>query len=159
MKRNNVSIGIVLVVVALILILGKLGVFAFLAKLFWPVLILAVGLILHFLYTRRTLPDVVLVPGGVLVVYGLLFLYCNIFGWGSLRVLWPGFLFGIAVGLYEWATYGKGSAPRSVYSSAFILGIVSVLLFVLALFRTNIYILALLILIVGVFFLLWKRRT
>ena len=158
MNRSNASLGIILVAVAVFLVLGKLGVFTFLVKLLWPALEMAAGLILNYLYFRKTLPDIVLIPGGILVVYSLLFLIGTIFGWETMRILWPGYLFGIAVGLYEWAVYGNGFAPRSVYSSAIVLAVASGLLFVMVIIKANIYILAALLLIVGIFFMLRRSR-
>jgi hypothetical protein len=159
MAKNNVSVGILLIAIAAILVLGKLGVFGFLAKLFWPLIVMAAGLLLHYFYFRGSLPEGVLVPGGMLITYSLMFLYGNVFGWDSMRYLWPGFLFGIAVGLYEWTTLGKGPVPRGAYSAALVLAVASAVLFVLALLKTNVYLLALLLVAAGAFFLVRRRRA
>jgi hypothetical protein len=62
MANNKYSIGMLLVAVAVILLLGKLGVIAFLGRLFWPILILAIGIALHGLYYARMTPSWVVVP-------------------------------------------------------------------------------------------------
>ncbi|GIP39646.1 hypothetical protein J31TS4_29260 [Paenibacillus sp. J31TS4] len=153
MQRNQVSIGLILIVVAVILLLGKLGVFSFLAYLLWPALLLIPGLALHYLYFNRRLPAGVLVPGGILVTYSLLFFFCNLFGWGAMKVLWPGFLFGAAVGLYE-LYYFDRTSPRGVLGASVFLAVLSAVLFgFMVLFTAAIYVLVALLLVAGVLLL------
>ncbi|WJH33059.1 hypothetical protein N6H14_23085 [Paenibacillus sp. CC-CFT747] len=114
MARNNYSAGLLLIGIAVVLLLGKLGVFSFIGSLFWPLLVLAAGLLLHYLYFNRVLPSGVLVPGGMLITYSVLFLFCNLFGWGTMAYLWPAFLLGIAVGLYELHLFDRNGAGRGL---------------------------------------------
>jgi hypothetical protein len=159
MTRNNYSIGIALIAVAIVLLLGKLGVFAFLGRVFWPLLLLALGGVLHALYFLRMAPPVALVPGGMLIAYSLLFLFCNVFGWGYMAYLWPGFIFGVAVGLYELYLFDRHS-PRGLYTAAIILAVVSAVFFGLTLlFRMNVYLIIILLLAAGCVLLLRRPRT
>jgi len=157
MARNRYSIGIVLIGIAIVLLLGKLGVFAFLGKMLWPLLVLAPGLLLHFLYFGRILPSGVLVPGGILVTYSVMFFYCNLFGWHSMSYLWPGFLFGVAVGLYELQLFDR-NAPRGTMTAALVIGIAAAALFALSLlFSLSIYVIVLLLVAIGVVMVLRRR--
>jgi hypothetical protein len=150
------SIGMVLIAVAIILLLGKLGVFGFLLHMLWPILILAGGLILHWLYFNRTLPAGVLVPGGILITYSLMFLFCNVFGWGAMSYLWPGFIFGVAVGLYEFYFFERHT-DRSVLVASIVIGAVAAVFFGLTvLAKLGIYFIAIVLVIAGLL-LIWRR--
>jgi hypothetical protein len=159
MARNNYSLGFILIVVAVVLLLGKLGVFGFLGSLFWPIFVLLPGLLLHFLFFGRILPVGVLVPGGILITYALMFFYCNIFGWGSMKYLWPGFIFGVAVGLYELHIFNRNSL-RGTFTASFVLAVISLVLFAIAfLFTVSIYVIALVLIAIGLIMMLRRRRS
>ncbi|WP_409341293.1 hypothetical protein [Paenibacillus sp. MBLB4367] len=150
MAKNQYSIGLLLIGVAVVLLLGKLGVFSFLGSLVWPLFILVPGIALHMLYFGRVLPSGVLVPGGILVTYSLMFFYCNLFGWSSMKYLWPGFVFGVAVGLYELHLFDRNTS-RGVAVAAMIIALVSVVLFsIMFLMTAGIYIVAAVLIIAGV---------
>ncbi|RKN86928.1 hypothetical protein [Paenibacillus ginsengarvi] len=159
MSKNRYSVGLIIVIVGIILLLGKLGVFGFVWGLFWPVFVLAPGLLLHFLYFNRVLPSAVLIPGGILVTCSILFFLCTIFGWSLMAYIWPGFIFAIAVGLYEFYTFDKYS-PRGTLMAAVVLAILSGILFgVTILFTVGIYLIALVLIGVGAYIIFGKRRS
>jgi hypothetical protein len=159
MARNNYSLGLVLIVLAGILILGKMGIIGFLGNLFWPIFVLLPGIAFHVLFFGRVLPVGVLVPGGMLVTYALMFFYCNIFGWSSMVYLWPGFIFGVAVGLYELHIFNRNS-PKGAITAAFILAIISLVFFIIAfLVNVSIYIIALVLIGIGVIMMLRRKRS
>lgn len=156
MARNNYSLGLLLIFIAVILLLGKLGVFSFLGGLLWPIFVLAPGLLFHFLYFSRSAPAGVLVPGGILVTYSLMFFYCNLFGWQSMAYLWPGFIFGVAVGLYELSLFDTNA--RGAFTGAVVLAIISGVFFAFAfLFTVGIYFVAFAMIAVGIFLILSRR--
>jgi hypothetical protein len=158
MARNNYSVGLVLIGIAVILLLGKLGVFSFLGGLLWPVFILLPGVVFHFLYFSRVLPSGVLVPGGILVTYSLMFFFCNIFGWGAMSYLWPGFIFGVAVGLYELHLFDRHSG-KGVLTAAMILAAISAVFFALAfMFTAGIYFIIFVLLVAGVGLIMTRKR-
>ncbi len=159
MARNNYSLGLVLIVIAVILLLGKIGVIGFLSGLLWPIFVLLPGVAFHMLFFARVLPVGVLVPGGMLVTYSAMFFYCNLFGWGSMAYLWPGFIFGVAVGLYELHIFNRSSS-RGTLTAAVILAIISIIFFAFALlFTASIYFIALLLVAIGVGMILKRNRT
>lgn len=158
MPKNKFSAGIILLLAGIIIVLGKWGVFGFLGSIFWPLLVLIPGILIHVLYFGRIMPAVSLIPGGILVVYSLLFILCNIFGWDSLKYLWPMFILGIAVGLYEYYLFGSG-VPKVVWTSAIILAATAVLFFVFALMWSwGIYLVAALLIGAGAWLTLSNRK-
>jgi hypothetical protein len=159
MSRNNYSIGFVLIAVAVVLLLGKLGVFHILGSLLWPLFILVPGLLLQFFYFNRVLPSGVLVPGGMLITYSLMFFFCNIFGWNAMGYLWPGFIFGVAVGLYEMYIFDRQS-DRGVLTASIILSIIAAACFaMMILFKLGIYLIAILLVFAGVLLILRKPKV
>lgn len=160
MNKRNISAGLILIVIALVLLLGKVGVIGWIGSVFWPVLALLLpGIILHLLYFNKILPSGVLVPGGILITYSLLFLITNLFGYQTLQVLWPAFIFGFAVGIYE-LYYFEPNADKGLFRIAIILALASAaLLIVTLLFSLSIYLIVFLLLIAGVALLLWKPKA
>ncbi|WP_312886387.1 hypothetical protein [Paenibacillus plantarum] len=143
---------------AVLLLLGKLGVFQFIFSFFWPLVLLVPGLLFHLLYFNRRLPAGVLVPGGILTVYALMFFFCNLFGWGSMAYIWPGFLLGPAIGLYELHLFDRGS-DRGIWIAAMVLGVIAAALFALTLLvKLGIYVIALILVVVGLSMIFRKRR-
>jgi len=158
MNRKNYSIGILLIVVAIILLLGKLGVFSFIGILLWPLIIIVLGAVFHFLYFGGLLPVGVLVPGGILTTYGVIFLFCNIFSWSLMKYLWPGFILGVAIGLYEMYTFSRNN-ERGLLIASSILGIVSIVLFGMTLLVTiGIYLIIALLILTGLFIIVRKPK-
>jgi hypothetical protein len=100
--------GIILLLVGAVLAFGALGVFTVSVAYLWPLFMFVPGILFHVGFFSNPKPSRsgLLVPGGILVVFGLLFLYCNFFGWDSLESLWPFFLIGPAVGLFESYLFG-----------------------------------------------------
>ncbi|KRE90400.1 hypothetical protein ASG89_08880 [Paenibacillus sp. Soil766] len=158
MARNSYSIGILFIGLAVLLLLGKLGVFHLLLSFFWPLILLVPGLLFHLLYFNRRLPAGVLVPGGILTTYALMFFFCNLFGWGSMAYIWPGFILGPAIGLYELHLFDRGS-NRGIWIAAMVLGIISAALFALTLLvKLGIYVIALILVVAGLSMIFRKRR-
>jgi hypothetical protein len=159
MAKNNYSLGLILIVLAVVLILGKLGVIGFLGNLFWPIFVLLPGLLFHILFFGRILPVGVLVPGGMLVTYSLMFFFCNVFGWGSMVFLWPGFIFGVAVGLYELHIFNRYS-PRGTFKAAFLLAVISLVFFAITfLFTVSSYVIAIVLIGIGLWMILRRKRS
>lgn len=156
--NNKYSAGIILLLAGLFILLGKLGVFSFLGAIFWPILILIPGILIHVLYFGRVLPAISLVPGGMLVVYALLFIFCNAFGWSSLRYLWPLFIFGIALGMYEYYLFGSPK-QRYIKTAAIGLGAASIIgLLLVALWGWGIYVVAFLCVVAGLYLMFGTRK-
>lgn len=159
MARNSYSMGIVLIGIALILLMGKLGVFSALAAFLWPLFVALPGVVFHVLYFSRVLPVGVLVPGGILITYSLMFLFCNIFGWGAMSYLWPGFIFGVAVGLYELHIFSPRNS-KGAFTAAMVLSIIAGVFFAFTfLFTVGIYFIAFVLLAAGGYMIFNRRRN
>ncbi|WP_151735864.1 hypothetical protein [Paenibacillus tengchongensis] len=157
-SKNDIKLGVFIVAAGLLIFLGKLGVFGFLGRTLWPLVLLIPGLLLHVLFFTRRAPASVLIPGGILVVYGLLFGFCNTWGWGVMAHLWPVLLLGLAVGLYEYAFY----TPRSgaVAIAGIVLGILSLVLLFFSVMGTGaLYVLGILLVLGGVWIIAGRGRS
>ncbi|MFC5467132.1 hypothetical protein ACFPPD_00250 [Cohnella suwonensis] len=159
MNRQSAAVGIGVAAVGLIILLGKLGVFAFIGSVFWPLFILIPGVLLHVLYFGRMVPSVTLIPAGTLTVVSILLLIGNWFGWGLMKVLWPLFPFAIAVGLYEYHVFGYGRS-RQVWTAAVGLASVSIALFAIILLWTwGIYLIAAALIGIGAWIFIRRPRS
>ncbi|MEC0369922.1 hypothetical protein P9847_24010 [Paenibacillus chibensis] len=158
-SKNDVRLGLFIVVAGVVILLGKLGVFGFLGRTLWPLAIVVVGLLVHLLYFSGRARAAVLIPGGILVVYGLLFEICNLWGWSVMSHLWPVFLLGIAVGAYEYYLF-ESPKPGGVLPFAWILGLVSLVLLFFTLLHTGaIYVLAVVLIALGIWFISGRGRS
>lgn len=70
--------------------------------------------------------------------------------------IWPGFIFGVAVGLYELNLFNRDSG-RSVLTASIILAIIAVALFsMMILFKLSIYFIAFLLVLAGILLIMRK---
>ncbi|GIO55597.1 MULTISPECIES: hypothetical protein [Paenibacillus] len=158
-SRNDLKLGLFIVIAGIVILLGKLGVFGFLGRTLWPLVLLIPGLVLHMLFFGNRARATVLVPGGILTVYGLLFLLCSTISWGLMSYLWPALLLGIAVGLYEYYLFEK-PRPSSLLPASVILGLASLVLFFISLLHTAvIYILAVLLIALGIWLIAGRGKS
>lgn len=120
-KRSNLVIGALLITAGILFLLSSLGMFSFDWSVIWPLSLLIPGIYMHFaFFTGIDKNAGILVPAGILTTYGLLF-YANIFfGWAMMATLWPLFLIGVAVGLFE--LYLFGNRDKGLLIPVFILG-------------------------------------
>ena len=157
-SRNDLKVGILILAAGLVILLGQWGLFAFIGRLLWPLLLFIPGLILQALCLNRRAPALLLVPGGVLTVYGLLFGICNIWGYGLLSFLWPVFLLGIAVGLLEYYFFDR-FPKREVLLAGVVLGAVSLVLIFFTLMASGaLYILAIVLILAGLWLILGRKK-
>ncbi|MHA0855820.1 hypothetical protein [Paenibacillus sp. CMAA1364] len=158
-SNKDIKLGLGIVIAGIVILLGKFGVFSFLGRSLWPILIIVVGVILHWLYFNLRRPSLLLIPGGIFIVWGLLFLICNIWGWGLMAYLWPALLLGLAVGLYEYYLNENYSSNILLWVSLSI-GLLSFIFFLFSLMRTGgIYWLAILLIGAGIWLILGRQGT
>ncbi|MGI5877085.1 MAG: LiaI-LiaF-like domain-containing protein [Christensenellales bacterium] len=102
--------GIILVLLGVMMILDQQGILPLAwGRVWWPIALITLALLFHIIaFAHSPRNPGLLVPGGILLVYGGLFLYCAIRGWGEMRVLWPLFLLGPALGLAELKIFSGG---------------------------------------------------
>ncbi|HYE84440.1 MAG TPA: DUF5668 domain-containing protein [Clostridia bacterium] len=152
MNRNsNIVIGAVLITMGTLFLLSNLGYLSFSWNYVWPLALLVPGIYMHFaFFTGIDRNPGILVPGGILTTYGALF-YANVFfGWHMMADLWPMFLIGIAVGLFE--LYLFGSRDKGLLVPVFILGGIglSALLRTFIFFDLKNYIVPVILIVIGI---------
>ncbi|MNI03948.1 hypothetical protein D3C76_1378400 [compost metagenome] len=149
--NNKLMTGVFILAAGIFILLGKWGVFSFIFKGLWPLLLLVPGILLHLWHFFRKGSAELLLPGGILVVYSIIFFIGIIGGWHTLKYIWPAFLLGIAIGLYEYDMFSNRHQP-GVLAAAFILGALSIILLAMLLFSWSlIYLLAILLIIGGIY--------
>ncbi len=98
METRYKGFGLASIFLGIIFLLENLGAYRFNFSTIWPVVVILVGvsfLTAYFLNRRNTS---FIIPGTILVIYGLLFLYCTLFSWEAMQQLWPIFLLGPGLG-------------------------------------------------------------
>ncbi len=98
MQSRNLAPGLLLIALGAIFLAGNLGAFSLLDL--WPVLLIVLGLFFFVLWLRERPNYGLLMPASILVVVGLLFLYCQNNGWWYMRDLWPVFIIAPGVGFF-----------------------------------------------------------
>ena len=157
MSKNQYAVGLLFLIAGAIILFGKLGLFSFIGTNFWPLFVLIPGILLHVLFFGRLLPSVVLVPGAVLTISSLVFFICIAFGWSNMQVLWPFFIFGVAVGLYEFHLF-EMSHPKFPLTMAIVLAIIAAaFFFFMALWGWGMYIIAVALIVAGAFMVAGRR--
>lgn len=158
-SKNDIKIGAFIAAAGIIILFGKLGVFGFVGRSLWPLVILLPGLLLQVLFFSRRASATVLIPAGILTVYGLLFFLCNIGGWGLMKYLWPLLLFGVAVGLYEYSLYAS-TRTGGVSVIAVTLGLISLALCIFSLFGTGaIYLIGIVLVAAGIWLITGRGKS
>ncbi len=100
-------LGLVLVIAGSLFTLDSLGWIHLSWGYLWPLFLLLPGIAFHAaFFAGRNQNAGLLVPGGILTVYGLLFSAMTIFGWQLMEVFWPVFILGVALGLFELYVFG-----------------------------------------------------
>jgi len=149
MKRNSYASGLAIIAVGVFLLLAKFGIFGFVGSHLWPIFVLLPSLFFHVLYFARGAHSGVLVPGGILLTYSLMFFYCNFFGWGAMAYLWPGYILGVAVGLFE-SYYFDPNKPRGVLIASGVLATIAAVFFGFTLlFTQGVYLIAIILILIG----------
>lgn len=157
--KKDVKLGLFIIIAGIVILLGKLGIFSFLGRSLWPLVILILGILLQTLYFQRRGQSIFLISGGILTIWGILFVICNIWGWGLMSSLWPILITGVAIGLYE---YYKFEKPRSSLSLwiAIVLGLFSLVFILFSLMKTGvIYLLAALLIVIGLWLVFGKNAS
>jgi len=106
MKKINYLFGLFLLFIGVLLILANFGVIEIVWDNLWPLFILIPGIFFELSYFIYRKDAGLLVPGGILITYGLLFSVYAFYGWHLVENLWPIFLLGPALGLFQLFLFG-----------------------------------------------------
>ncbi len=108
MRKGDYFIGLVFIIIGAAFLLNNFGYIDININLaqHWPLALVIPGLLFELGYFLRRKDAGLLVPGGILLTYGVYF-YFNIFlGWGWMSQLWPVFPLGVAFGLFQLYLFG-----------------------------------------------------
>jgi hypothetical protein len=121
----------------------------------WPLVVLGGGILFFVGFFINRSDYGLLMPGTILTVTGLVFLYCTFEGWYIMRDLWPFFLVAPGLGFALMYLFGKKEQGLLI-PGGILLGLGA--LFLVG--RTGFdYLLAVVFIIIGLLFLLTSRKN
>jgi hypothetical protein len=100
MKRSDIIIGIILIILGILFLADNLDYVAIDFTDIWPLLMVLGGAAFWIGYFQNKKNYGLIMPGTILIVYGLVFWYCQAAGWDYMQYLWPFFLIGPGIGIY-----------------------------------------------------------
>jgi len=167
MKKINYIFGLSLLFIGVLLILANFGVIEIVWYNLWPLFLLIPGIVFelsYFIYrkdngNRGGIGDFpgssLLVLGGILITYGLLFSVNVIYGWHLMKDLWPIFLLGVAVGLLQ--AYLFGGREKYLLIPVGILGAISLFFLINNLLFVDFILLAGIVLVIIGIWIIFKK--
>jgi len=158
MKKINYLFGLFLLFIGVLLILANFGVIEIAWDNLWPLFLLIPGIVFELSYFIYRKDAGLLVPGGILITYGLLFLVNVNYGWHLMDNLWPIFPLGVAIGLFQ--LYLFGGREKGLLIPVGILGAVSLFFLVNNLLFVDFRLIAGIILVlIGIWFIFKKSNS
>ncbi len=128
MNYKTGILGGLFVTSGLLLLLNNIFNFDFFSsKYLWPLLIVLIGLLFEWGYFHKKRDPGLLVPGGILTITGLLFLFENFTAWRFSGYTWPVYPLAVAIGLFQ--LYWFSERKRGLLLAAGILTAFSLLSF------------------------------
>lgn len=98
---NKRMLGLIFVGLGILVLLNQTFLIAIGWRMLWPLFLVIPGLTFEYFYFSTRQNPGLLVPGGVLLTLGSIFLLSGLFGYGILAKLWPLFIMAPAVGLFQ----------------------------------------------------------
>ena len=107
MKMSDMVIGVGLVILGILFLSENFGYLSFDFQNVWPVFVLlaGVGFWIGFYQDRKNYG--LLMPGSILIIYGILFLYSSVEGWYLMSYWWPIFILGPGIGFFMMYIFGE----------------------------------------------------
>ena len=155
MKKINYVFGFLLLCIGVLLILSNFGIIEIVWEDLWPLFLLIPGILFELSYFIYRKDAGLLVPGGILITYGLLFLVNIIYGWSLMEYLWPIFPLGVAIGLFQ--LYLFGGREKGLLIPVGILGAISLFFLINNLLFIDFWLLAGIALVVIGIWIIFKK--
>jgi len=158
MKKINYLFGLLLLCIGVILILANFGVMEIAWDNLWPLFLLIPGIFFELSYFISRKDAGLLVPGGILITYGLLFLVNVNYGWHLMDNLWPIFPLGVAIGLFQLFLFG--GREKGLLIPVGILGAISLFFLINNLLFIDFRLLAgILLVLIGIWIIFKKAKS
>jgi len=158
MKKTNYLFGLFLLFIGILLILANFGVIEIVWENLWPLFLLIPGILFELSYFIYQKDAGLLVPGGILITYGLLFLFNVMYGWHLMEDLWPIFPLGVAIGLFQLFLFG--GREKGLLIPVGILGAISLFFLVNNLLFVDFRFLAgILLVVIGIWIIFKKIKS
>jgi len=158
MKKVNYLFGLLLLFIGVLLILANFGVIEIVWDNLWPLFLLIPGILFELSYFIYRKDAGLLVPGGILITYGLLFLVNVNYGWHLMDNLWPIFPLGVAIGLFQLFLFG--GREKGLLIPVGILGAISLFFLINNLLFVNFRLLVgIVLVVVGIWVIFKKIRS
>ena len=119
-QKSNLIWGVLLIVLGIIFLVGNTSRMGM--ETLWPLFPLSIGVAFWIGYFTNRKNYGLLMPGCVLVVVSLLFIYCNVAGWWRMESLWPVFILAPSAAFF--AMHFGGAQDAGLLFPAGILGVV-----------------------------------
>ena len=137
MRKGNTTLGGLLIIVGGLLLAARFifrdPLFSLDSGDFWPIIIFLAGAGFELAYYITLRAPGLLVPGGILTAYSLLFFFETATNWRFAAVTWPVYILGVAVGLFQlWLHSGR---PRGLLTAVGIIGGIAVACFIVIGFK------------------------
>ncbi len=103
-SKPNLAFGIFLIILGLFILLIQNSRFTWGDS--WPLIIIAAGLLFFIGFFINKINYGLLMPGSILLIIGVLFLYLTQMGWYHMENLWPTFLLAPGIGFFMMCFFG-----------------------------------------------------
>ncbi|MBN2070290.1 MAG: hypothetical protein JW814_02445 [Candidatus Krumholzibacteriota bacterium] len=153
-KRQSVVPGLILICVGIIAVLSNFELLDLDWDVLWTYFILVLGIIFWLGYIFDRSKEGLIMPGTVLLTYGVIFNLAARFRWADMSDLWPFFILGPAFGFYAMFLFGK--RDRGLLVPAIILTVVGGV-FLLQSYTIIKYLWPPALIVIGVLILMRKR--
>jgi len=158
LKKINYIFGFLLLFIGAMLILSNFGIIKIAWDNLWPLFLLIPGIVFELSYFIYRKDAGLLVPGGILITYGLLFLVNVNYGWHLMDNLWPIFPLGVAIGLFQ--LYLFGEREKGLLIPIGILGAISLFFLINNLLFIHFGLLAgILLVLIGIWIIFKKAKS
>ncbi|MCK8061349.1 MULTISPECIES: LiaI-LiaF-like domain-containing protein [unclassified Fusibacter] len=134
MKDRKSLIGIALIVFGMFFMLNEINLFHFGWGTLWPLFLLVPGIMFEYAHFVKRANPGVLVPGGILTTYSIIFFINGFLGYHLMEYMWPFFLIGPAFGLFQ--LYWFGGKEKALFWVSFGLATASILMFMITISAT-----------------------